>query len=95
MMAIPVGIIKESFLSYGLSLPHRASLISGLCDHPSYDVFDSVVLSSQRRLAAEEAAHKTAIKMLFPLVFLILPAMLLIVLGPALIQILRMFNSVK
>jgi tight adherence protein C len=53
------------------------------------------LLTSQRRLAAEEAAHKTAVKMLVPLVFLILPAMLLIVLGPAMIQMLRMFNSVK
>jgi tight adherence protein C len=50
------------------------------------------LLNSQRRLAAEEAAHKTAVKMLIPLVFLILPALLLIVLGPAAIQILRMFN---
>jgi tight adherence protein C len=50
------------------------------------------LLSSQRRLAAEEAAHKASVKMLFPLVFLILPAMLLIVLGPAMIQMFRMFN---
>jgi tight adherence protein C len=53
------------------------------------------LLSSQRRLAAEEAAHKTAVKMLMPLIFLILPAMLVIVLGPAMIQILRMFNAQK
>jgi tight adherence protein C len=50
------------------------------------------LLSSQRRLAAEEAAHKASVKMLFPLVFLILPAMLLIVLGPAMIQMFRMFT---
>jgi tight adherence protein C len=50
-------------------------------------------LSSQRRLAAEETAHKAAIKMLFPLIFLILPAMMLIVLGPALIQVFRTFSS--
>jgi tight adherence protein C len=50
------------------------------------------LLNSQRRLAAEEAAHKTAVKMLIPLVFLILLASLLMILGPAIIQILRMFN---
>jgi tight adherence protein C len=53
------------------------------------------MLNSQRRLAAEEAAHKTAVKMLVPLVFLILPALMLIVLGPAAIQIFRMFSPPK
>jgi tight adherence protein C len=53
------------------------------------------LLSSQRRLAAEEMAHKTAVKMLIPLVFLILPAMLMIVLGPAALQLFRMFMHVK
>ena len=52
------------------------------------------LLNSQRRLAAEEAAHKTSVKLLIPLVFLILPAMLLIILGPAMIQILRMFITI-
>ena len=53
------------------------------------------LLTSQRRLAAEEAAHKTAVKMLIPLVFLILPAMMLIILGPAAIQIIKMFSAAK
>lgn len=51
------------------------------------------LLNSQRRLAAEEAANKTAVQMLIPLVFLILPALMLIILGPAIIQIFRMFVS--
>jgi tight adherence protein C len=53
------------------------------------------LLNSQRRLAAEEMAHKAAVKMLLPLVFLILPAMLMIVLGPAALQLFRMFTHVK
>ena len=50
------------------------------------------LLNSRRRQVAEEAANKTAVKMLIPLVFLILPAMMLIVLGPAIIQIVRMLS---
>jgi tight adherence protein C len=50
------------------------------------------LLNSRRRLSAEEAANKSSVKMLIPMVFLILPAMMLIVLGPAVIQIIRMFQ---
>ena len=43
----------------------------------------------RRRLHAEESAQKTTIKILFPLVLMILPAMLLIIVGPAIVQTVR------
>jgi len=46
-------------------------------------------IRSRRRLHAEEAAQKTTIKILFPLVLMILPAMLLIIIGPAIVQTVR------
>jgi tight adherence protein C len=54
----------------------------------------SDALRTRRRLRAEEAAQRTTIKILFPLVFFVLPAMLLVIVGPALIQILHTLSGV-
>jgi tight adherence protein C len=52
----------------------------------------SDALRTRRRLRAEEAAAKTTVKILFPLVLFILPAMLLVIVGPAIVQILHTFK---
>lgn len=46
-------------------------------------------LRSKRRLLAEEAAAKIALKLLFPLIFFIFPTLLIVLVGPAAIQISR------
>jgi tight adherence protein C len=44
-------------------------------------------LRVRRRQRAEEAAAKTTIKLIFPLVFLLFPALFIVILGPAFLQI--------
>lgn len=52
----------------------------------------SELLDSRRRLRAEEQAHRAAVKMLIPLVALMLPAMVIVIVGPAGIQLFRAFR---
>lgn len=46
-------------------------------------------LRTKRRLLAEEAAAKIGLKLLFPLIFCIFPTLLMVLMGPAVIQIAR------
>ena len=50
-------------------------------------------LRTKRRQIAEEAAAKTAIKLLFPLAFFVFPALLVVILGPAFIQITQVLSK--
>lgn len=51
-------------------------------------------LRNKRRVIAEEAAAKIGLKLLFPLIFCIFPTLLMVLLGPAGIQIMRTLGSV-
>ncbi len=51
-------------------------------------------LRTQRRLRAEEAAAKLPVKLLFPLIFCVFPALLTVLLGPVVIMLARQFVKV-
>jgi tight adherence protein C len=53
----------------------------------------SETLRTQRRQKVEEQAAKTTVKLVFPLVFLIFPALFVVVLGPACIVIMESFKK--
>ncbi len=62
-----------------------ASLVKALRVHAD-------MLRQKRLFYAEEMAQKAATKILFPTVLCILPCMFIVILGPAVIQIIEMFS---
>jgi tight adherence protein C len=52
-------------------------------------------LRVKRRQRAEEAAHKVAVKLVFPLVLCIFPELLLVLLGPGMLSIYHAMSSVS
>ncbi len=53
----------------------------------------SDALRTRRRLRAEEMAQKASIKILFPLVLFVLPSMIAVIIGPALIQVIKVIGG--
>ncbi len=53
----------------------------------------SSLMRQKRRQKASELAMKAPIKMLFPMVFFILPTVFIILLGPVILKIIEMFGS--
>ena len=85
-------------LALRTGLEEAASLVAMLlqADRFGTSIADSLRvhadgLRTRRRLRAEEAAAKMPLKLLFPLIFFIFPSLMLVLIGPAAINIYRVF----
>ncbi|MGI8983690.1 MAG: type II secretion system F family protein [Acidimicrobiales bacterium] len=92
----PVGVPRRDALGNMLArtdVPELRQFVNAIIQADSYGVPISRVLRAQageqrekRRFRAEERAIKLPVKVIFPLVFCILPVVFLVVLGPAYIR---------
>jgi len=79
-----------------MDVPDVTSFVAAIIQADQLGVSIAKVLRIQsdqmrvrRRQRAEEKAHQAPIKMLFPMVFLIFPSLYLVLLGPAVLQVME------
>lgn len=82
-----------------VNLPELRNLVSSLIQGEQFGITIGEVLRSQaaelrerRRHRAEEHAQKMPVKILLPLIFMIMPAMFVVLLGPGIIQLMEQFG---
>lgn len=91
---------KEAYLAMAqrVDVPDLRSFVRAVVQADSYGIAIAGVLHAQakdmrvkRRQRAEEHAMKMPVKMLFPLIFFILPTLFIVVLGPTVMSIMDLF----
>ena len=93
---------KEAYLAMAqrVDVPDLRSFVRAVVQADTYGIAIAKVLESQakdmrvkRRQRAEEHAMKMPVKMLFPLIFFILPTLFIVVLGPTVLSIMEVFSK--
>lgn len=91
---------KESYIAMAerVEVPDLRSFVRAVVQADTYGIAIASVLRVQakqmrikRRQRAEEKAMKLPVKVLFPLIFCILPALFIVIIGPAAINIMKNF----
>lgn len=103
MSEIQIGRPRgEAFQGLGdrTSIPEIRNFVSALVQADRLGLPIANVLREQskemriaRRQAAEEKAQKVPVKILFPLIFCIFPAIFVVILGPAVVRMIALFSS--
>jgi tight adherence protein C len=98
-MGLPVGKALENML-HRCGTPGMRSFVRSLTQGETLGVSIgqimrglAVEMRQRRKARAEARAHKAPVKMLFPLVFLIFPALFVVVLGPGAIRVIDSLGS--
>jgi tight adherence protein C len=95
---------KEAYLAMSerVDVPDVRSFVRSVVQADTYGIAIAGVLKSQakdmrikRKQRAEEHAMKMPVKMLFPLIFFILPTLFIVLLGPTVISIIETFNRAQ
>jgi tight adherence protein C len=96
-----LGVIRREALrnmSNNMDVPDVTSFVAAIIQADQLGVSIAKILRVQseqmrvkRRQRAEEQANKAPIKMLFPMVFLIFPALFVVLLGPAVLILMETF----
>lgn len=103
LQEIQVGVGRRqalNALANRSQVPDLRHFVSAVLQAERYGVPVARVLNDQaselrlkRRQRAEEAAHKLPLKLLFPLILFILPPLFIIVIGPAVLQLIDSFSG--
>jgi tight adherence protein C len=101
LQEVQIGVSRtEAFRHLGerTNVPELQSFVLSMIQADLFGVSIANVLRAQsrelrqkRRQRAEEIAQKIPVKLLFPMIFLVLPALFIVVLGPGAIKIYQQF----